>query len=87
MSTFSLGLGTNVPLVLAVVGTFAIQVALVYVPALQPIFGTAALGIVELAVVLAASTLAFVAVEFEKAWFRGRDRRQPTVGQELPRAA
>jgi P-type Ca2+ transporter type 2C len=87
-STFALGLRTNVPLVLAVGATFAIQVALIYVPALQPIFGTQALGPFELAVVLVASTLAFVAVEIEKAWFRGRDRRRPpTAQQELPQAA
>jgi P-type Ca2+ transporter type 2C len=76
-STFRLGLRSNLPLAAAVIGTFAIQLALVYVPALQPVFGTAALGPVELAIVLAASTLAFIAVEIEKAVFRMREARRP----------
>jgi Ca2+-transporting ATPase len=71
-STFALGLRSNVPLALAVVGTLAVQLALIYVPALQPIFVTEALGLEELAIVLVASTAAFVAVELEKAAFRRR---------------
>ncbi len=67
ISAFSLGIRSNVPLALAVGITFLVQLALVYVPALQPIFVTEALGPVELAVVLVASTAAFVAVEVEKA--------------------
>ena len=75
-STFSLGLRSNLPLALAVGGTLVIQLALVYVPALQPIFVTEALGLEELAIVLVASTAAFVAVELEKAAFRRRDARR-----------
>jgi Ca2+-transporting ATPase len=75
-STFSLGLWSNRPLALAVVGTLLVQLALIYVPALQPIFVTEALGPVELAIVLVASTAAFVAVELEKAAFR---RRSPAA--------
>ena len=66
LSVFSLGFGTNRPLALAVGGTMLVQLALIYVPALQPIFVTEALGVAELAVVLVASTAAFVAVELEK---------------------
>ncbi len=71
-STFTLGLRSNVPLALAVGGTLLVQLALVYVPALQPIFVTEALGAQELAIVLVASTAAFVAVELEKVVVRRR---------------
>jgi Ca2+-transporting ATPase len=74
-STFALGLRSNLPLALAVGGTLLVQLALIYLPALQPIFVTEALGPHELVVVLIASTAAFVAVELEKAFFRRRDRR------------
>ena len=72
LSVFSLGFGTNRPLALAVGGTMLVQLALIYVPALQPIFVTEALGVQELAVVLVASTAAFVAVELEKLFLRRR---------------
>ena len=72
ISVFSLGIRTNVPLALAVGGTLLVQLALIYVPALQPIFVTEALGAQELLVVLVASTTAFVAVELEKAFLRRR---------------
>ena len=71
-STFALGLRSNLPLALAVGGTLLVQLALIYLPALQPIFVTEALGPHELVVVLIASTAAFVAVELEKAFFRRR---------------
>ena len=74
-STFTLGLRSNVPLALAVGGTLLIQLALLYVPAFQPIFVTEALGVEEIVIVLVASTTAFVAVELEKAFFRRRFRR------------
>jgi hypothetical protein len=49
-----------------------LQLALVYVEPLHGVFETATLGPVELAIVLAASTTGFVAVELEKlAWRRG----------------
>ncbi len=70
LSAFSLGIRTNLPLAFAVGGSLIVQLALVYVPALQPIFVTETLGLPELAVVLAASTAAFVAVELDKAWRR-----------------
>ena len=42
-SLFKLGLRSNLPLTLAVAATFVVQMALIFVPALQPIFGTVAL--------------------------------------------
>jgi Ca2+-transporting ATPase len=76
VSVFRLGFRTNLPLALAIVVTIVVQLALIYVPALQPIFVTEALGLEELAIVLVASTAAFVAVELEKAAFRWRDARR-----------
>ncbi len=73
-SFFALGLRSNLPLTLTVIGTLLVQLALIYVPLLQPIFGTEALDATQLAIVLAASTLGFVAVEIEKWSFRTRDR-------------
>src|SRR3989304_9334951 len=73
-SFFRLGWRTNVPLAAAVLGTVAIQLLIIYLPPLQPIFETEALSPVELGVMLAVSTLAFVAVEVEKGGGRGRGR-------------
>jgi Ca2+-transporting ATPase len=74
-SFFALGARSN-PWLLAAVGTTtAVQLAIVYVPFLQDMFGTAALGPAELAVVAVAGTTVFVAVEIEK-WLRRR-RRTP----------
>ena len=75
-SLFRLGLGSNMPLTIAVVATFVVQLALIFIPALQPIFGTVALSMPQLAVVLVASTSGFAAVEVEK-WV-GRRTSGPT---------
>jgi Ca2+-transporting ATPase len=65
-SFFSLGARSNPWLLAAVVGTVAVQLAIIYVPVLQSVFGTAALGPAELGVVAVASTTVFFAVELEK---------------------
>ncbi len=65
-SFFRLGWRTNRPLAVAVAATVAIQLAIIYLPPLQPIFETEALSPVELGVMLAASTVAFIGVEIEK---------------------
>jgi Ca2+-transporting ATPase len=80
VSLFALGLRTNMPLTIAVLGTVLVQLALVYVPILQPIFGTEPLDAQQLLIVLAASTLGFVAVELEKLVFRRRARLVPGTG-------
>ncbi len=64
-------------------GSIVVQMALIYVPALQPVFGTVALTLPQLALVLVASTLGFAAVEVEK-WV-GRRTSGPHVGR-APRA-
>ena len=71
-SLLRLGLGSNRPLLGAVLLTFSLQMATVYVPLLNPIFKTQPLSLAELALCLAASSAVFVAVEIEKLWLRRR---------------
>ena len=78
-SLFSLGLRSNLPLTVTVAATLAVQLALLYVPAFQPVFETAALSPGQLALVLAASTLGFAAVEAEK-WVARRRRPSERPG-------
>jgi len=75
-SLFRQGLFSNRPLLLAVSITFALQMAVLYVPALNPIFKTAPLNAAELGFCLVLSSVVFVAVELEK-W----GRRQGWVGR------
>jgi len=72
-SIFKLGFGTNRPLLIVVIVTALIQLALIYVPMLQPIFETTALSATELAIVLLVTPIPFVAVEIEKWFTRRRD--------------
>jgi Ca2+-transporting ATPase len=71
-SLFSQGLFSNRPLAGAFLLTFALQMATIYVPALNPIFKTAPLTIGELGLTLAMSSVVFVAVEIEKLFKRRR---------------
>jgi len=65
-SLFSIGMFSNPILILAVLLTFALQMATIYVPVLNPIFKTNPLGVEELALCIALSSLVFFAVEIEK---------------------
>ncbi len=65
-SLFSIGLFSNRPMALAILVTFLLQMATIYVPALHPIFKTEALDVEELAVCLAISAVVLLAVEIEK---------------------
>jgi Ca2+-transporting ATPase len=67
-SFFTLGPLTNLPLLGAVLLTFALQMATIYIPALNPIFKTEPLDLDELLLCLALSSIVFIAVEIEK-WF------------------
>ena len=69
-SLFTIGLRGNLPLLAAVALTLAMQLATVYVPALQPVFRTQALSAAELALICGLAAVVFVAVEVEKAWRR-----------------
>jgi Ca2+-transporting ATPase len=77
-SLFDLGLASNKPLLYAVLLTFALQMAVVYVPFLNPIFKTAPLSLAELLFCLVLSSVVFLAVEAEK-WLlrRGRLYNEP----------
>ncbi len=65
-SLFTIGLFTNKPLLGAVLLSFALQLAAVFVPLLNPLFKTEALSLGELSITLAFSSVIFFAVEGEK---------------------
>jgi Ca2+-transporting ATPase len=65
-SLFTQGAWSNRPLTLALLFTFALQLATIYLPWLNPIFKTAPLSFEELAFCLAMSAVVFVGVEIEK---------------------
>ena len=65
-SFFTLGPLTNLPLLGAVLLTFALQMGTMYIPALNPIFKTEPLVPDELLLCLALSSIVFIAVEIEK---------------------
>jgi len=69
-SLWQLGLGSNRPLLGAVLLTFLLQMATIYVPVLNPIFKTQPLSLGELGLCLAAASVVGVVVEIEKAWRR-----------------
>ncbi|HZY31177.1 MAG TPA: cation-translocating P-type ATPase, partial [Candidatus Methylomirabilis sp.] len=65
-SLFTQGLLSNKPLLGAVVLTFLLQMATIYLPILNGVFKTAPLSLPELAAALGISSLVFFAVEAEK---------------------
>jgi len=65
-SLFSVGIFSNRMLLSAVLLTFALQMATIYVPALNPIFKTEPLSMDELVLCLLLSSVVFFAVEAEK---------------------
>lgn len=73
LSLFQVGILSNKAMIGAVLLTFVLQLAVVYLPFLQNLFGTVALEPWELVISLVASSVVFVAVELDK-W---RRRRQP----------
>jgi P-type Ca2+ transporter type 2C len=81
-SLFSIGLLSNKPLLGAVVLTFLLQMAVVYVPFLQDLFETAALSASNLAISLMVSTLPFFGVELAKFLARRRERRRDAPAEE-----
>jgi Ca2+-transporting ATPase len=70
-SLFAIGLFTNLPMLGAVLLTLILQLAVIYVPALNGIFHTQPIPLYDLAVCLALSSLVLVAVEIEK-WLARR---------------
>jgi Ca2+-transporting ATPase len=70
-SLFSIGLFTNLPMLGAVMLTVMMQLAVIYLPALNPIFHTQPLPLFDLCVCLGLSSLSLLAVEIEK-WLARR---------------
>jgi Ca2+-transporting ATPase len=77
-SLFTQGLRGNLPLLAAVLFTVALQLAIIYLPALNALFKTEALAAAELGFCVAMSAVVFFAVEAEK-WLvrRGRLYHEP----------
>ena len=71
-SLFRIGLFSNLPMLAAVMLTLALQLAVIYTPALNDIFHTQPLPLFDLVVCLGVSSLVLVAVEIEK-WLMRRD--------------
>ncbi len=69
-SLFTLGVLSNRMLIGALLLTFALQMAVLYVPWLNPVFKTAPLSLGELAACLVLSSVVFVGVEIEKVLVR-----------------
>ena len=65
-SLFRQGIASNRPLLAAVVGTVALQLAAIYVPFLNAVLDTAPLTAAELALCFALASVVFAAVEVEK---------------------
>ncbi|MFM0514468.1 cation-translocating P-type ATPase [Paraburkholderia sp. RL17-373-BIF-A] len=65
-SFFARGARSNMPLVGAVLLTFALQLATIYVPVLNTVFRTTALNMAELAMCVLLSSVVFALVELEK---------------------
>jgi P-type Ca2+ transporter type 2C len=65
-SIFQQGLFSNIPLLWAVLLTFVLQLATVYLPVLQPIFSTQSLSVKELSICIGSASVILIAVEIEK---------------------
>jgi Ca2+-transporting ATPase len=79
-SILRIGLTTNRPMLVALLLALALQLAVIYHPALQPIFKTQSLPLIDLALCLTLSSLVLVAVEIEKALIRrGRLYGEPAT--------
>jgi P-type Ca2+ transporter type 2C len=71
-SLFAIGLFSNRPMTLTILVTFLLQMATIYVPALNPIFKTGSLDAGELGACLVISSVVLLAVEIEK-WLVRRE--------------
>ncbi len=65
-SLFSIGFFSNTPMTAAVMMTFVLQMALIYLPVFNETFKTNPLSMEELVFCLAISSIVFIAVEIEK---------------------
>jgi Ca2+-transporting ATPase len=65
-SLWRIGLASNRLMLSSVVASVALHLAIVYLPALQVVFGTEALSLRALALAVALSSIVFLGVEVEK---------------------
>jgi Ca2+-transporting ATPase len=65
-SLFDIGLGSNLPMLGAVLLTICLQLIIIYIPLFQPIFKTTALNPLELIVCFTVPGVVLLAVELEK---------------------
>jgi Ca2+-transporting ATPase len=86
-SLFRIGVLSNKPLLGAVIIAIVLQMMITYIPLFQPVFHTESLTWMELAVVFAASSIVFLAVELEKKISRirvlSKERKNTPVVQLL----
>jgi Ca2+-transporting ATPase len=73
-SVFSIGIFSNRTMIGAIVLTFVLQLALLYVPFMQKIFETQPLNARDLAIAVFVSAIIFVAVELDKWVVRKRQK-------------
>jgi Ca2+-transporting ATPase len=78
-SIFKIGFRSNPAMLWAVLLTFALQLAVIYVPFLQNLFNTQPLTALELGISLVFSTVVFWAVEMEKWIIRRRSSEEATI--------
>ncbi|NJN00209.1 MAG: hypothetical protein HC793_00540 [Aquincola sp.] len=77
-SFFRVWFKSNPLLMWAIVSTFLLQLAVIYVPFLQDAFRTASLAPVEILVASALGAVVLFGAELEKVVFRRRDELLPT---------
>jgi Ca2+-transporting ATPase len=73
-SLFAIGLFSNPALLLAIMGTIAAQLLVIYLPPLNAIFGTAPLSAMELGVCFGLGAVVLLLVEVDKLFRRLRQR-------------
>ena len=66
VSLLRIGLFSNLPMLLAVTVTLLLQLAVIYLPALNKVFATQPLPMLDLAICLALSSTVLIVVELEK---------------------
>jgi len=84
-SIFKLGIFTNKKLVLAALISFFLQMIVVYIPFLQTVFKTEALGLFDWVLVLVISSLPLWAMEIYKFFHRDRSMAQPLDRKAIAR--
>ena len=73
-SLFHVGLFKNRFLIAAVSSSIILQLAVVYIPWLQPLFGTTSLNLIDWIVILGSSVTGLIGIEIVKASLRRRER-------------